>query len=220
MQKVNRGEQMDRAQARGLLYALLSISLGEPTATLARDWLGGDLVAAFREAAAALPGLDLEPVLAEMEAGSRPEANVLSELKLEHLRLFVGPGRVPCPPYESVYREDVPADQRGLLMGPAAADVRNRYRAAGLDMAAGHVDLPDHMGTELEFMHFQCQKELDAWTAGEEAQAQVWVVGQRSFLADHLKVWTPAFCDALTAATENALYRGWAGLCRAYIAAE
>jgi putative dimethyl sulfoxide reductase chaperone len=225
VQTVSLDEQMDRLQARGLMYALLSISLEEPTPSLIHDWLAGNLVAAFRETSAVLPGLEVEPVLAEMERSQseqdgRPEDTVQSELNLEHLRLFVGPGHVPCPPYESVYLENVPADQRGLLMGDAAVDVRNRYRAAGLDMVPGHVDLPDHMSTELEFMHFQCQKELEAWSAGDERQAQNWSAGQREFLMDHLKVWTPAFCEALLAATENGLYRGLAVLCRAYVASE
>ncbi len=207
------------------MYALLSIGLTEPTTRLVRDWLAGDLVAAFREASAALPGLEIEPVLSEMDRSrcdraGRSRKSVHSELKQEYLRLFVGPGHVPCPPYESVYLENVPADRRGLLMGDATVDVRHRYQAAGLDMAPGHVDLPDHVSTELEFMHFQCQKELEAWSAGDEPKARDWSIGQRAFLTDHLKVWTPAFCEALLAATENGLYRGLAEVCRAYVVSE
>jgi len=40
------------------------------------------------------------------------------ELRLEYNRLFVGPGALACPPYESVYRRDRPESERGMLMGP------------------------------------------------------------------------------------------------------
>jgi len=54
-----------------------------------------------------VPGLEDVPVLLE-----------------EYERLFVGPGQVPCPPYESFWREDVPVDIRRTLMGRAPRNSR------------------------------------------------------------------------------------------------
>ena len=56
-----------------------------------------------------------------------PGLDDVPEILDKYERLFVGPGQVPCPPYESFWRGDVPVDIRRTLMGPCTADLKRPY---------------------------------------------------------------------------------------------
>ena len=219
-------KEIDRVQARGNLYALLSLCFLEKASATVRDWVSGDLAAAFQESLDLLPS-SVESGAAlgrlEREAQARGESHldeIRRELELERQRLFVGPAKLPCPPYESVYRTDVPAEERGLLMGEAAADVRRRYREVGLDLAPDQHDLPDHISSELEFMHFLCRREVEALERNDEDEAAAWHARQRSFVHDHLAVWVPRFCADVVQATNEPFYAAVAALCQEHVLAE
>jgi TorA maturation chaperone TorD len=124
-------------------------------------------------------------------------------LEIEYNRLFVGPGRLQAPPYESVYR-----DSRGLVMGPAARDVERRYAEAGLALAPEHRDLPDHIATELGFMAYLAMREAEA----KDEERRTWRERERSFLQDHLGVWLPLFCRRVKEASQHPFYTALAEL--------
>ncbi len=219
---VNEQELLDRAQARANLYALLALCFSEPTLKLAEDLAGGVLAAALRESAEAL-GLQVCADLEALESLGRPQgaaAGLHAELALEHMRLFVGPGALPCPPYESVCRIDVPADERGLLMGSTTVAVRQAYAAAGVDLAAEHHDLPDHISTELEFMYFLTAREVEARERGDVAGAEQWVERQHAFGVAHLGQWAAAFCDSVERHAQSLFYRSAASLLSHFIYSE
>ncbi|MGC8661938.1 MAG: TorD/DmsD family molecular chaperone [Nitrososphaeria archaeon] len=111
-------------------------------------------------------------------------------LEIEYNRLFVGPGHVPCPPYESVYRKDRPLMERGLVMGPSTIDVQKRYGEAGLQKSKDFKDLPDHIAVELEFMRYLCAKEAD------EGPGK-WRTMQVEFLNHHVKPWYLEFAECV-----------------------
>ena len=212
-------EWLERAQARGNVYALLALCWYEPSLKLAQDLATGSLIAAFRESIQVLPEAQLfEEKIAE--GHSKSGEDFLSLLSTEYMRLFIGPGHLPCPPYESVYRVDVPAHERGLVMGRATVDALRRYRQAGLDIVSNHKDLPDHIGTELEFMYFLCLKEAGAWEKSNGEQALEWLEMQQGFLKEHMGKWIPAFCEAVEKASNVQFYRSLAALVRAYVALE
>lgn len=219
---VNEQEQLDRAQARANLYALLALCFSQPTLRLAEDLAGGALSAALRESAEVM-GLQAGAELAALEELGRTQgsaADLQAELALEYMRLFVGPGTLVCPPYESVCRNDVPADERGLLMGSTTVAVRQAYAAAGVDLAAEHHDLPDHISTELEFMYFLCAREAEARERGPAVDVAQWVERQQAFGAARLGQWATAFCDGVERETKNLFYRSVASLLNRYILAE
>ena len=129
----------------------------------------------------------------------------------EHERLFVGPGPVPCPPYESFWREDVPIDIRRSLMGPCTAELRQLYAVLGLEMAPAPGEMPDHVAVELEALAYAIS--LPA------ARAQA-----RALFADHLRRWLPRLCRAVAHETESDFYRdlaettlAWTGPLQSYI---
>jgi TorA maturation chaperone TorD len=114
-------------------------------------------------------------------------------LLVEHERLFVGPGRVPCPPYESFWREDVPVELRRSRTGPCTADLEALYAELGLKVAPGTGPSPDHIAVELEALAF-------ALSAPESLR-----LAER--LLEHLCQWTPRFCRAVMAETRHGYYR-------------
>lgn len=170
---VSRAEEA-RARAEG--YELLALALNPPS---------GEMAAAIAGAGAllSLPPFD-------------PEA-----LGPVYHRLFVGPGPLPAPPYESVYREG------WRVMGETTREAERQYAAAGYTLDPSLAELPDHAAAELAFMAVLCEEEATAWEAEDVSAALAWLEREKAFLRDHLVQWIPAFCDGLVTSTEAPFYR-------------
>jgi TorA maturation chaperone TorD len=138
----------------------------------------------------------------------------LEELEVEYCRLFVGPGHVEVPPYESVYREHDIKMQQGLVMGPPTAAVSKLYREAGLQLAQGFHDMPDHIAAETWFLAY-----LEAMAA-HSADGQDFLQQKRQFMDQHLGQWAGAFAEAVRKASRHAWYIYISKLLAETIAAE
>ncbi len=146
--------------------------------------------------------IDAAPAVAavcERLAGSSPSPILacslgqVPELIDEYERMFVGPGQLPCPPYESFWRDDVPIDLWHSLMGPCTADLRRLYRELGVDMAADAGELPDHIAVEFEALAYALSR-ID----GSEVAARL--------VNDHLGAWLPGFCKQVTSQARHPFY--------------
>jgi TorA-specific chaperone len=144
-------------------------------------------------------GEDREPVWRPVDVAE------MMALLDEHERLFVGPGRVPCPPYESFWREDVPVDIRRSLVGPCATDLRRLYLDLGLELSERSGDLPDHVAVELEALAYALSLE------GTERVA-------RRLYSEHLGSWLPRLCQAVVQESGHGFYRDLAELTVAWLA--
>jgi len=164
-----RSEAEVTAAARSSLYVLVAGSLSYPTAELAEALVSGAVVQELEALAPHLP-FDL--------SYSFGVASVAREVvEEEYLRLFeVGPGRPPCPPYEGSHRRG-----RQEIM----EDLVRFYEHFGLRHDPG--DLPDHLCTELEFVHYLAFKEAVALKSGGDAVS--YVLAQRDFIARHPNRW-------------------------------
>jgi len=131
----------------------------------------------------------------------------LIELQAEYTRLFINNyPELPCPPYESAYRE-------GGLLGEAAVRVQQFYAEWGLEAAE---ELPDHLALELEFVHF-----LDAQAAEADAEEAAQACTDRErFLKEHLLEWAPQLAADVQEEAGLALYREAALLLTHLLAAE
>jgi putative dimethyl sulfoxide reductase chaperone len=158
--------------------------------------------------------------LAHAAAARRDEAPVVlpvpepSSLVVEHARLFIGPGRVPAPPYGSMYHEG------GVLMGESTADVLRQYREAGFAFAPGRGELPDHVMAELAFLSLLAEEEARAWDAGDDAAALRWLQRRGAFLWDHLAAWGPELSRRILDATDEPFYRAAAVSLRELVAVD
>lgn len=152
----------------------------------------GALTASFREAAA----LHLE-----------------NELAAEHTRLFVLPSGVL--PHESIY-----LDENKRLGGRVTAGVQRYYENAAAKLTNACLDLPDHIGVELEFMSFLCDLEAQLREQADVAGLQKCLQIQHGFLTQHLLRWHQSFCAKVLASSNSGAYRALANLTIAFLEAE
>jgi TorA maturation chaperone TorD len=132
------------------------------------------------------------------------------DLLSEYTRLFIGPHRLPVQPYESWWVD-------GKLMGESLLKVKRAYRKANIAKAKEYAEPEDHIAFELRFMHYLCEEELSADT--EERIAECLNM-QKEYLNDHLLIWVPDFCDALTETKLSEFYKGIARLTKGFILLE
>lgn len=184
---------------RGAAAQLLGIWWGRPAAAEVECW--GDLFAAAAGAAAELG----EPQARVDELEAALEASSANELAEEYERLLVGPGRVPCAPYESLWRSDAPRREQGVLMGAAAAEVARIYGELGLQVRREAHELPDHVAVEWEALAYALETGADDLAA--------------ALLDEHLARWIPAFASAVAAEARQPFYAALARLTAEWTAA-
>jgi TorA maturation chaperone TorD len=123
-----------------------------------------------------------------------------TDLPFRHARLFHGGTR--CPPHETAY-----GDGRRLAGREAElADISGFYLAFGFQLSPGHPDLPDHLGTELEFVSLMLLKAALAASDNAREQEEITLDALRTFLECHLGRWTGAFREALAESGESIPY--------------
>ncbi len=128
-------------------------------------------------------------------------------LHWDYTRLFIGPGDVPAPPWESIY-----LGGERLHFSKNTLAVRNAYRKYNfLPARYGH-DPDDHVGLELDFMHKLCELAKDKIEGNDEKGLLEILEGQKNFLEDHLLKWVPAWTDDIMKNAETDFYRGAARL--------
>jgi putative dimethyl sulfoxide reductase chaperone len=180
----------DRAPLRALAYRFLAgLYLDWPKA----EWLAGLAAAGLLEEFPVPLGDERMVRGLSLIAGAcrEPDGQAFAA---DYQQLFVGPGHLPAPPWESVYRSD-----EHLVFDWPALEVSASYREMGL--GTDQTRSPeDHIGLELLFMAIMAEREA----AGEAGAAAV----QASFLREHLLAWVPAFCDDVTHQAQTDLYRG------------
>jgi TorA maturation chaperone TorD len=172
------------------VFSLLSsLYLCTPTGAAVADW---------RTTLADPPQLfhPLQEALALINVDSAQE---LEHLLWEFTRLFIGPYRLPAPPWESVY-----TSPKKLMMQEAYEAVLACYREAGLEPGNPGI-MADHVGVELNFVAALYEKKA----ADPENFAQYHAIAEQ-FTAEHLQNWIPRFTRDLEDACASPVYRALA----------
>ncbi len=136
---------------RRVLYRILALAFYEPSAALDDVLESEPAVAEIEQAAEQILGKEGTRIARAMVDAFHQTTDDL-DLKVEYNRLFVGPGALPCPPYQSVYDNTRPSEDQGTVMGPTAEAVAEAMRLEGLAVVLDHAELPDHVAVVLEFM--------------------------------------------------------------------
>lgn len=152
-----------------------------------------DVAAAAPEWPFADPG-EAASALGLMVAGLAAGADN-EELVWEYRRLFSGPGRLPAPPWGSVY-----TDRDCVVFGETALALRAWMRRVGVARASDERTPEDHIGLMLALLSYLAHERPE-------------LVDE--YLRDHLLTWAPHYLDALEAAAGHPFYRGLAALTRA-----
>jgi len=127
----------------------------------------------------------------------------------EYTRLFIGPYRLPCPPWESVY-----VSPKRLMMQDAASQVMSIYREAGFTLDTADV-LPDHIGAELNFLALILRK-----SHTEGGQSERYITLTQKFLSEHLVKWVSSFTEDMENAADLMFYKTLARVTRTMIMAD
>lgn len=105
------------------------------------------------------------------------------ELGVERTRLFGGirEDYGPPPPYESIYLNE------NTLMGPATKEVMEVYRNSNVYTGWQHSsNLPDFLGTELEYLTILCQK---CSRSNDYIEQQRLLELEKYFIENHIGKW-------------------------------
>lgn len=130
------------------------------------------------------------------EAGEDAES-----IRVDHDRLYGVSAKSLVPPYESVH-----LGIEGLVFDRQTLEVRNAYRALGLQAPKLNTEPDDHIGLEFDFVAQSLLSTLEASEAG--ADPQLPLAALRNFLADHLHVWAPAMLTSVAAQAQTEFMRG------------
>ncbi|GIW40829.1 MAG: hypothetical protein KatS3mg076_1406 [Candidatus Binatia bacterium] len=161
---------------RSRLYLLLAGAFGFPDEGFHEAVRKGELRSALAATAEGLP-YPLEGPGPELADGGGSYAAFQSE----YIRLFdVGAAGPPCPLYGGLYVGD-----RLRVM----EETVRFYHYFGLRLSSALRELPDHLTTELEFLHFLTFREARARSLGEDPSP--YVRAERDFLLRHPCRWIP-----------------------------
>ena len=198
-------EFQDLMKARQSVYDLLRcFFLQEPTEPFLQALKEEDIL---RNLAGYHPGLDEGVQLLSGVITSPQMALLVPDLLLEFTRLLIGPN--PIPLYESVYRSE-----SGLVMQEQTVAVRKKYLEAGLVVHPERSFPDDHIGAELEFVFYLCQRSVEAQEAGER---ETLLRMQQKFFQEHLLHWVTPLCDCLFEEAESSYFKGVAKMTKGFI---
>jgi len=180
------GEEQATA-ARSRLYQVLANAFAFPDQELFEAIRDGTLAQSLAQIAASLP----YPLPDAIRPQLREAGDSYVDFESEYVRLFdVGPAGPPCPLYGGVYAGD-----RMRTM----EDATRFYNFFDLRIAPDLRELPDHITTELEFMHYLTFRETEARQQGHDPGSLL--RAERDFLSRHLCRWVPRMRERLAKQT-------------------
>ena len=135
------------------------------------------------------------------------------KLRLDYARLFLGPGKLLAPPWESAQ-----VTEGRQLFQPQTLQVRQWFRRFGLEAERLHTEPDDHLGLEFAFLAHLAQRGLGALAQGNAAGLDEALTAQRDFLTAHPLQWVPLWCDQVEKNARTDFYRGVAQVTRGVLA--
>jgi DMSO reductase family type II enzyme chaperone len=171
------------AASRSRMFGLLAGTFAFPDEELHEAIRDGSLAAALAAIADDLP-YRLGPMpTADLSTAAEPYVDFESE----YIRLFdVGAAGPPCPLYGGVYLGD-----RMKVMEEAT----RFYNFFHLRLSPEIRELPDHITTELEFLHYLTFRQAEVEESGGDPSSLL--RAERDFLARHLCRWVPKLQERL-----------------------
>ena len=150
------------------------------------------------------------------------QADALEDAKMDDLvadytNLFIGPGKLPAPPWESVYRS-----KDRLTFQEETIQVRHMFYKYQLESSKIHKEPDDHVALELDFMGHLSTRILDEAKKKEKSWSQVkkLILAQKDFLNEHMLKWLPKFSDDVVTNSRTDFYRGFGKILIGYLRVE
>ncbi|MBN1535405.1 MAG: molecular chaperone TorD family protein [Anaerolineales bacterium] len=127
------------------------------------------------------------------------------QIRDDHMRLFIGIGKMLVPPWESVY-----FNENHLLFQEQTLRVRNWYRRFGLESEKIFKEPDDHIGLELSFVAYLTKLALQALVEQDKEKFEQLLKAQSIFLHEHLLAWGYDWCELMMDNAETDFYKGLA----------
>jgi DMSO reductase family type II enzyme chaperone len=186
------------AAARSRCYRLFCVALDYPDTELCEAIRAGEVAEALRGALAAVA----PELTATVAWDALREAGGPDELAVEFTRLFdVGGAGPPCPLHGGLY---------GGARMKAMEEAVRFYHHFGLQLDEARRELPDHLQTQLEFLHYLSYREAEALVGGEDAGPYQRAL--RDFVARHPGRWVPRLHETLARQQPLPYFRALVGL--------
>jgi len=193
------GPEQELAAARSRAYALFGEGFAYPDDELREILIAGGLAQPLRESLTAISSeiTDTPECWQALQ-----EVGETDDLAIEFTRLFdAGASGPPCPLYGGLYGGDRMAKMEEAV---------RFYNHFGLTLSDEQRELPDHITTELEFMHFLAYREVQALQADIDPGS--YQRAQRDFVARNLGAWVPQLCERLEKEGAAAYFQNLVGL--------
>jgi len=120
----------------------------------------------------------------------------------DYMALFIGPGNVLAPPWESIY-----FTKERVIFQEETLQVREWYRRFGLESEKLYHEPDDHIGLELAFIS---QLASMAFRSLEEGNGQfdALVEAQKDFLSNHTLKWVGSWVDLVLNHAKTDFFKG------------
>lgn len=126
---------------------------------------------------------------------------LLEKITGEYTNLFIGPRKLPAPPWESVYRS-----KERLIFQESTLLVRRSYLEYQYLPANYPHEADDHLDLELDFMAHLAQLTTERFENKDELGLQKVLLDQKEFLKNHLLSWITEFVDQIQISKTHYLY--------------
>jgi DMSO reductase family type II enzyme chaperone len=207
MEVINpQGESAQTAANRSRMYQLLGAAFAFPDEDFFDAVHDGSFATTLAEMCIGLPYDLTRAATHDLVAGGTSYA----EFESEYIRLFdVGPAGPPCPLYGGVYIGD-----RMKVM----EDATRFYNFFHLRLSSEMRELPDHITTEMEFLHYLTFREAEVCQQGSDVSSLL--RAERDFLARHLCKWMPHLQARLAKQTTLSFFPALVRFAATFLAAD
>ncbi len=125
------------------------------------------------------------------------------DLRTDYLKLFIGPGKMHAPVWESVYFSEA-----HLVFQERTLEVRSWYRRFGLETERLNREPDDHIGLELSFMARLATLALEALENDDKPGFSRLMTLQRKFFSEHLGQFGSTWAKLVIEHAGTDFYRG------------
>jgi DMSO reductase family type II enzyme chaperone len=204
---IQQGGPAARAALRSSVYAHFARAIAYPDQDFCERLRSGAIVEPLE---GGLVALGPEYVAARPAWPDLPKISSGDDLAIEYTRLFdAGAGGPPCPLYGGLYG--------GARMKTMEEAVRF-YNHFGLKLSQTPHEMPDHLATQLEFLHYLAYREAEALQRGTDAGP--YQRAQRDFLERHPGAWIGKLMKRLEEHDGAAYFRALFGRLSAMLSLE
>ncbi|HLN59919.1 MAG TPA: molecular chaperone TorD family protein [Symbiobacteriaceae bacterium] len=201
-------------EARAFAYRMLANAfLAEPVREQIAALAATGAVSLFPYAAdSELVAQGVAEATAYLSAPANGTDAAFDALVWDYTRMFIGPGKLPAPPWESAY-----SNEDRLLFQEQTLAVRKAFRQYGLVLATAPSNPEDHIGLELEFLYHTGCVALEQAKARDVAGLERVLRDQQAFLNEHLLTWAPDFANDVAKSSTTGFYRGMARILSGFL---